>query len=210
MYGDDVVRKNQSLISRYLEHIKGSLLDKGISTQDEIITDGEKSKTISRLFKDGQYKGQIRRTFEPLGVELSKIELEGKTGLVDPIYAAERKFFEQNSLSVKTNLVNPITQIKFQQHYPEAMNWGDKSVWRPTVLFEERTNAIKSMIDSIDESTVRTKTVQAAYEGLNLPEATKVTKSTDHILQAIGNTPMKNKMPSATLGALATALKKVR
>lgn len=130
------IRRNQKpateLLGDYLSYMKNHFKNVGVNVTEEVFSEEGRTKAVLKLFKNDVYKGQLRRTFEEVGVELSKVELEGKTGLLRGIYERESELFAAKGVPVKTNLVNPITQKMFAEHYSNATNWGNKTMWRPS------------------------------------------------------------------------------
>ncbi len=119
-------KSKQSIAEEYIEAMRRGLLTGKVEDMTyDVLTDGERSKVIMNLFKGNNQIGTVRRTFSPLGAELSKVELAGGTGVLDPLYAAESKFFKDKDMRVKAAFASDITKAKWDKHYEGSISMGN-------------------------------------------------------------------------------------
>jgi hypothetical protein len=95
-----------------------------ISALDKIGVETHATHEANRtgfIFKKGtEILGSASRGIDATkGINLSSIGLEGRTGILDPLYKAESEFAREKILPVRVGLANDKTRQKFYKYYPE-------------------------------------------------------------------------------------------
>jgi len=125
---------NEQARQAYEKEISARLAEAGIQTEfTHIEIEPGKANTVINYYRDGQYLGESIRSISAKEMKLSTIGLNGKTGALRPIYAAESQFSKDHHLTVRSRLSNQFTRAKFNEFYPNSteIKGGKTLIWSP-------------------------------------------------------------------------------
>jgi len=141
------------LQTKYANSVIDSLSNVNVTTH--VVHNPESTSFI--FTRGNEVLGTASRKINENGLRLTSIGLEGKTGILDPLYKAESNFAKNNGLPVSARMASGPTKYKFEQYYPEftipksgSYKWTPESY--PQTFNPE--NLTSGKIASTTESTI--------------------------------------------------------